>query len=82
MPSATVETGATDMESDGDIAAGAGFVWMINRGSIVSRVDPQTNSSKGTFRPPIGTSNGRRLRFGGNSLWLSGNAIYKIALPN
>jgi virginiamycin B lyase len=78
---ATIETGTSDMESDGDIAVGNGSVWTINRGSIVSRIDMQTNQATGTYRPPIGTSQGRRLRFGSNSLWLSGNAIYKVTPP-
>lgn len=78
---ATIETGTSDMESDGDIAVGGGFVWMINRGTIVSRIDPVTNAVKGTFRPPVATSNGRRIRFGDGSLWLSGNGIYRMTPP-
>jgi streptogramin lyase len=79
---ATIETGTSNMESDGDIAIGNGSVWTINRASIVSRIDMQTNQAAGTYRPPIGTSQGRRLRFGSNSIWLSGNAIYRITPPN
>ncbi len=79
---ATIQTGAADMEKDGDIAIGGGFIWIINRGSIVAQIDPRTNSAKGTFRPPTGTSTGRRIRHGGGSLWLSGSAIFRVAPPN
>jgi virginiamycin B lyase len=64
---ATIETGVTDMESDGDIVPGGGFIWTINRGAIVTRIDPRANTVNGTFRPPPGTSSGRR--HGGGSLW-------------
>lgn len=79
---ATIRTGTTDMEKDGDIVSGGGFVWTITRGSIVAQIDPRTNSAKGTFRPPIGTSTGRRICYGGGSLWLSGNAVFRVAPPN
>lgn len=77
----TIRTGIADMESDGDIVSGGGFIWTINRGSIVARIDPHTNSAKGSFRPPIGTSTGRRIRYGGGSLWLSGIAVYRVTPP-
>lgn len=79
---ATIDTGTRDMESDGNITAGSGSVWTINRGAIVARLDAKSNAVLGTFRPPTGTSNGRRLRLGGNSLWLSGNAVYRITPPD
>ena len=78
---ATIETGATDMESDGDIAAGGGFIWMITRGSIVSKIDPATNSAKGIFTPPADRIMGRRLRYGGGSLWVSGASIFRVSPP-
>ena len=78
---ATIETGVADMESDGDIAAGGGFVWIITRGSILSKIDPATNSTKGAFSPPPGTIMGRRIRTGAGSLWVSGSSIFRIALP-
>lgn len=78
---ATIQTGITDMESDGDIAAGNGFVWIITRGSILSRIDPATNATKGAYAPPPGTVMGRRIRTGAGSLWVSGSSIFRIALP-
>ena len=79
---ATIQTGAGDRQKDGDIANGGGFIWTINRGSIVAQIDPRTNSAKGTFRPPTGTSTGKRIRHGEGSLWLSGSAIFRVAPPN
>jgi DNA-binding beta-propeller fold protein YncE len=79
--SATIETGAKDMESDGDITAGGGSVWMINRGSIVSQIDPMTNSLSRTFRPPPGKTMGRRIRYGADALWISGGAIFRTSPP-
>jgi len=79
---ATIETGTSDRENDGDITSGGGFVWTINRGSIVARIDPSTNFAKGTYRPPSDKSTGRRIRHGGDSLWLSGNAIYRATPPH
>jgi len=79
---ATIAAGTSDMEQDGDIATGAGFVWTINRGSIVARIHAASNDARGTFRPPEGASSGRRIRFGDNSLWLSGNAVVRVKLPD
>lgn len=79
---ATIKTGVSDMESDGDIVSGGGYIWTITRGSVVARIDPSTNTAKGTFKPAPGESTGRRIRFGGGSLWLSGNAIYRAAAPD
>lgn len=79
---ATIETGAVDMEADGDITSGGGFIWTINRRSIVAKIDPTTNEAIGLYRPPPHASTGRRIRYGDNSLWLSGNAIYRIELPH
>jgi virginiamycin B lyase len=81
-PLATIETGAVDMESDGDVATGGGFVWTITRRSLVARIDPETNSLQGTFRPPSGTVMGRRIRYGAGSLWVSGGSIFRISPPN
>lgn len=78
---ATIETGAHDMESDGDIATGGGFIWTINRGSLVSKIDPITNLTKGTFGPPAGTTMGRRVRYGAGSLWISGSSIFRVSPP-
>ena len=78
---ATIETGAVDMESDGDITTGGGFVWIITRGSTVVRIDPNTNLGEGVFRPQSGTLIGRRIRYGAGSLWVSGGSIFRILPP-
>ena len=79
---ATIETGVVDMESDGDIVAGGGFMWIITRGSIVSNIDPTKNSVTGIFAPRPGTGMGRRVRYGAGSLWISGSSIFRILPPN
>ena len=78
---ATIKTGPTDMESDGDIATGGGFIWVITRGSIVARIDPTNNLARGQFQPKPGLIAGRRIRYGGGSLWISGNSIFRIKPP-
>jgi virginiamycin B lyase len=77
----TIETGVTDMESDGDITVGGGSVWMITRGSTIAQIDPETQVLKGILRPPAGTIAGRRIRYGAGSLWVSGSSILRIAAP-
>ena len=79
---ATIATGATDMESDGDIAAGGGYVWVITRSSFIARIDPETNALAGTFRAKAGTVIGRRLRYGAGSLWVSGGSIFRFQAPD
>lgn len=79
---ATIETHASDMESDGDIAVGGGFVWIITRGSTVAQIDPKANLLKGLFQPPTGQIMGRRIRYGGGSLWISGGSIFRIRPPS
>ncbi len=78
---ATIKTGSTDMESDGDIAVGGGFVWVITRGSIISRVDLTNNLERGLFQPEPGLIVGRRIRYGGGSLWISGKSVFRIKPP-
>lgn len=78
---ATVSTGVTDMESDGDIAFGGGYVWMINRGSTVVQIDPEAGALKAVLRPPAGTLLGRRVRFAADALWVSGASIFRIKVP-
>jgi streptogramin lyase len=78
---ATITTGASDMESDGDIAIGGGFVWIITRSSLIARIDPKTNALAGTFQARSGTVVGRRLRYAADSLWISGGSIFRIKAP-
>lgn len=78
---ATIKTGSTDMERDGDIAVGGDFIWVITRGSIVARIDPTNNLLRGLYRPEPGLIVGRRIRYGGGSLWISGKSIYRFKPP-
>jgi streptogramin lyase len=78
---ATITTGASDMETDGDVAFGGGFVWIITRSSLIARIDPRTNALTGRFQVPAGTVVGRRLRYAAGSLWISGGSIFKIKVP-
>jgi len=78
---ATFNTGVTDMESDGDIAVGGGYIWMINRGSTIIQIDPEAESVKAVLRPPVGTLLGRRIRFGDDTLWVSGSSVFRIRAP-
>jgi virginiamycin B lyase len=75
---AALDTHITGTVSDGDLAAGDGFVWTINRSSRVGQIDPGANKVKGIFQPPAGTTMGRRLQVGGGAVWISGGAIFRI----
>jgi streptogramin lyase len=59
-----IKTSTKDMESDGDITVGGGYVWMINRGSIIAQIDPKQEVARATMQPPVGTLAGRRIRYG------------------
>ena len=76
-----IRTETLNAASDGDVAAGGGFVWTINRAGTVARVNPQTMAAAGTFALAPGPTPGRRIRYGGDSLWMSGAEIRRIALP-
>ncbi len=78
---ATIATGALDMESDGDITAGGGFVWFITRSSTIAQIEPKTNSLRGIFRAKSGSVIGRRIRYADGSLWVSGGSIFRIEGP-
>lgn len=79
---ATIATGVLDMESDGDLVGGGGYLWTINRASVIARIDPASDTAQGLFRPPTGSSStGRRLAFGAGSLWLSGTGIFRLTPP-
>jgi streptogramin lyase len=77
---AKISAGAVD--SDGDITVGDGFVWVTTRILPVIKVDPQDNSRVGAYKAPPGTIMGRRVRYGGGSLWVSGGSIFKVAVPH
>ena len=79
---ATIGTGALDMESDGDIATGGGFVWFITRSSTIAQIDAETNALRGILRAKSGTIVGRRIRHAGGSLWVSGGSLFRFEAPN
>lgn len=79
---ATIETGALDMESDGDIATGGGSVWFITRSSTIAQIDTETNALRGILRAKSGTIVGRRIRHAGGSLWVSGGFVFRAEAPN
>lgn len=76
---ATITLGATD--NDGDIVTGGGYAWVIMRRSAVTRIDAATNQQAGVFSGGDGIILGRRLGFGGGTLWVSGGKIFRIAPP-
>jgi virginiamycin B lyase len=79
--SGAVETGTHDPESDGDVAVGGGYVWTVNRSGAVARVDPQTMTAAGVFVLKGSATPGRRIRYGGDWLWMSGAEIRRISPP-
>lgn len=79
---ATIETGALDMESDGDIATGGGSVWFITRSSTIAQIDGVTNALRRILRPKDGTIIGRRIRYVGGSLYVSGGSVFRLEAPN
>lgn len=79
---ATIETGALDMESDGDIATGDGSVWFITRSSTIAQIDGGTNALRRILRAKDGTIIGRRIRHVGGSLFVSGGSVFRFEAPN
>ena len=75
------ETGALDMESDGDIATGGGSLF-ITRSSTIAQIDGVTNALRRILRPKDGTIIGRRIRYVGGSLDASGGSVFRFAAPN
>jgi hypothetical protein len=55
---------------------------MINRGSTVVQIDPEAGTLKAMLRPPVGKLMGRRVRFGGGVLWVSGPSVFRIKAPS
>ncbi|MER8602076.1 hypothetical protein NKH09_30395 [Mesorhizobium sp. M1339] len=76
---ATIEADAAG--EGGDIAVGGGFVWLSTILVPVIRIDPNTNSFSGKFKRPSGVYLGDAIRYGDDSLWISGNSIFRIKPP-
>jgi YVTN family beta-propeller protein len=79
MVVATIETG-TGPRGGGDIVAGGGYVWAtIRDGYPVIQIDPETNTLIRTYKGP---GMGDAIRYGANSLWVSGSQIFRIQPPD
>ena len=76
---ATIET-EPGGRGGGDIAGGGGYVWVTLKGNYpVIQIDPRTNSVKRAFK---GIGFGDAIRYGANSLWVSGSHIFRIKAPD
>jgi len=73
---ATIETGLSG--NGGDIVCGGGYVWVTMPGTPVAQIDPGTNTLIRAFR---GGTMGDAIRYGADSLWVSGSAIHRIQPP-
>ena len=56
---------------EGDIAAGADGVWVVNESGALVRIDPRTNAASGTL--PAGTSGTNDMTAGADAIWIAGN---------
>jgi streptogramin lyase len=73
---ATIETGLPG--NGGDIVCGGGYVWITMPGTPVAQIDPKTNTLIRAFK---GWDMGDAIRYGADSLWVSGSAIHRIQPP-
>ena len=78
MVVATIETG-TGAQGGGDIVVGGGYVWATFRGFPVVQIEPETNT---LLRRYTGPGMGDAIRYGANSLWISGDHIFRIQPPD
>jgi len=62
----------------GDIDVGGGFVW-LNSGSSVAKVDPASNALVERYATQPGMRG--TIRYGADSLWISGEFIYRVRPP-
>jgi virginiamycin B lyase len=65
--------------SGGDIATGGGYVWVTLKGYPVVQIDPRTNAMKRAYK---GFGMGDAIRYGADSLWVSGSNIFRIKPPD
>jgi len=75
---ATIET-LPGYRSGGDIVADGGYVWVTLKGDPVVQIDPRTNSMKRAYK---GFGMGDAIRYGADSLWVSGSNIFRIKPPD
>lgn len=72
----TIETGLVG--AGGDIDAGGGYIWITSRSLALMQVDPKTNRIIAKYHAP---DVGHAVRYGAGSVWISGPALHRIALP-
>jgi streptogramin lyase len=77
---ATVETGTVGKN---DITAGGGSVWLVTRQALIVQIDPRANSVRGRYAAETNRSQSEffGIGYGGDSLWLSGSSLMRIAAP-
>jgi virginiamycin B lyase len=77
-----LSTIAVGKPGTGDIVAGGGFVWVTMIGTVLSQIDPQSNTLVRTF-----TTEGRGgmkcqgIKYGGGSIWLAGFRLQRVQAP-
>ena len=59
----------------GDIAAGAGFVWVRAKNTLMLKIDPASNSVIEKFGPPAGSG---AVRAGYGAVWLTAHDVLKL----
>ena len=53
--------------------------WVGTTSGAIIQIDPRTNSVQGKFKAEVGGY--FAIGYGGNSLWMCGEAAYRIAPP-
>lgn len=77
LVTATIEAGLDG--GGGDIASGGGSVWIVTGTRTLAKVDPETNTIVNRLDV---TGMGDALRYGADSVWISGENIYRLKPPN
>ena len=72
---------ATDTVGRATMTVGGGFVWANNKAGVIIQIDPRTNSVRGKFKHKATVDANFAIGYGGNSLWICGEAAYRIATP-
>jgi virginiamycin B lyase len=75
---ATIQT--IGRSNGGDIVCGGGYVWVSAPMIPVAQIDPKTNTLIRRFSGS--TPMGDAIRYGAGSLWVSGQAIFRIKPPD
>jgi YVTN family beta-propeller protein len=70
---ATIPVGVP--ESGGDIATGAGRVWVRTTTVLLSAIDPATNTVVERFGPPAGSGG---VRVAGDTVWVTAHDIHTV----